>query len=187
MNRRDLNQEMAYKTYKDFFLVRIPVTINGRITEVAFPNGHSKPHLCCQELNITIELSESIGPQLFENGVHRINDFYYDKSRALLIRVDFLGSKGIQRFLSNKDTFVKQAFQNCLDQISTSSIPVYIDISIEFYLVCLGKHGSTLTVHQVTHENCASCIQKWKQSRMPEFTSDMFENPDSINTGISPL
>lgn len=168
--------------YKDFFVLRFPVTIDGKKAEVIFPKGRSKPCLLCKELNVTLELSETIATQLFNYGVQRLKGFYYDQSKVLLASVDFLSKEDIQRFLSNKDTFVKQAFRNALKVDSRSHFQVDISVSVDIYLMCFS--GTKFTVHQVTSDNHTDCIRKWKQSKMPEFSGTMFENPEPIHTGM---
>lgn len=170
--------------YRDSFHLKCVVSINGEQAEVIFQQGQSYPHLQCKELNICSKLSERIRSWLFEYGVDRIKGFYgvADQSQCFLICVEFLSIKSVRRFLSNVNPFARLAFRDALkDSISKQ---VDIDIAVELYLACLSSNESTFTSHKVTLENYTECFQKWEQSKIAKFTSNMFETQESYNTGM---
>lgn len=170
--------------YRDSFFLRCVVTINGKKTEAKFSNERSNPSLYCKELDRKAEFSESdgFGPLLFDRGVFRLKGFHSDDSQVLLISVDFASTNSIKRFLSTKNALFKLAFRNAFKlDLRPCSKPIDIDsVDVKLFLVlCLGSNELMLTYH-VTKENCEECFKKWtEQSKIPQFTSDMFQGEPS--------
>lgn len=179
-----LNLHSSY--YSDFFLLRTPININGRLADIKIVKG--EPSLVTDESNVklsTISL-KCMDPVLLKHGVYHINTFYYEK--VPLYSVSFRFKSSLKRFLSNREDVQRELASTIATKVKLmhhsrfqstgTDYTINVDILVQVYLVSPNTPRSPAC--QVTLSNYRKIAQRLENSKQFDFNDTMFVDGPTI-------
>lgn len=191
--------------YRDFFLLRTPISINGHpafIQQVSIndPAMFFSQQWLPQADNISsgkglgtpIKLSaislKVIGPVVFKHGIYHIESFYHDCKQEFVYSVSFRSESSLRKFLNSREA-VREKLKLAIFEFvhlatQSSSLPQSnsmndIDVGVELYLVSPSSSGKKKQpkVVQVSLTNYSKLAKTWQESKQFDFNSAMFRDP----------
>ena len=161
--------------YNAVFLLRARISSNGRPLEMRKHGG--LPILRDSQLHdVSVglaHLSQKFGPVLQQYSVYHIDTFYYDEAPAFA--VVFHSRDGVKNVLSKMPSLEAGLASTFVSLQSHTSLPL-VEANMALYLMepcnreCAGKPN----LRQVTLGNYQSCIDVWQESKLFEFSRDLF-------------
>ena len=186
--------------YKDFFLLRTPITINGRPAVIEEVNGEPVLGVSGISVKLSAILQQAVAPVATKHGVYQVDNFYYEQ--VALFSINFQSKSSLKQFLTDKEAVQKElssAISNLfkesaklskqLDlQSSRSPDPSMEQIhdvlavadTAKVYLVSPAI-GHSPAVQQINHANHSFMFETWKRSKLFDFSSTIFTEPPSVN------
>ena len=181
--------------YNNFFLLRMPVTINGQLAQVGY-SGNEELTLNCRYPSINISLfvvSDKLERILRKYGVSHLVNFWCEE--VLLIHTTFSSEHGLRRLLRLKEKAQDEVasllsaemmvyIQNRKSDTTTAPLPsLPTAVEMRVFLVQPDIVKNTAQVEPVSLENHSACMALWKESEMFDFSS-LFRayrvNPSSL-------
>lgn len=182
--------------YRDFFLLRIPITLNGSSLsvieegKVAEEDQPSYPVLYDDELGLKLKISDFsalAAKKLILYGVYHIDTFYYEKVPLFL--VVFQSRTKLKQFLEKIETVSAQLEEvllkltksaQSLKKNEKESFQVKVKMDPKLFLVSpnhptLGPENN-VEAQEVTLANYLHYVSIWQQSKVFEFNHNLFES-----------
>ena len=184
----DVEFNVHSSCYNDFFLLRTPITINGRPAVIKVVNG--EPVLRVSGISVTLSaiLQQAVAPVTTKHGVYQVDNFYYEQVALFLAK--FKSKSSLKQFLTDKEA-VQNELSSAIDNLfkeeakfskqpqssrSPSMEQIHVAVDAKVYLVSPAV-GHTPEVHQINSVNHSFMVETWKRSKLFDFTSTLFSKP----------
>lgn len=191
--------------YRDLFLLRTPITINGCPAVIKEGEGerpaylyHSEPQM---ELKLELSKFSSLAAKkLVPHGVYHIDTYFYEQ--VPLLSVVFQSQTRLKQFLMKADVIKSELEKVFAEEIRNSvvrrhsssqeSLSVQIEIESKLFLASPDisasdqKHG--VKIQEVTLDNYVHYATTWQQSKVFDFSQSLFDieaSSQQDNTGRS--
>ena len=180
--------------HKSFFLMRIPISVNGKPAEIKLREDGSPTLNCCyNKCSISVNLSavsHKVAQTLLEHGVYHTDTFYYEQ--VPLFSINFSSKSCLRDFLVQMKSVIRVALNATLSEHLTEEhkkpfIPeshqvlVPVDVDAELYLVTPGSdQNHTAKVEAVTLARCSHFTTQWKRGMVFGFQSLQFHGQQPL-------
>ena len=167
--------------YNNFFLLRMPVTINGQLAQVGC-SGNEELTLNCRYPSINISLSvvsDKLEGILRKYGVSQVVNFWCEE--VLLLHITFSSEHGLRRLLRLRERAQKEVASLLSAELMVQYTPtdagraaLYIlptAVKIEVFLIRPDTVKNTAQVEPVSLANHSACLALWKESEVFNFSS----------------
>ena len=179
----DVEFNVHSSCYNDFFLLRTPITINGRPAVIKVVNGEPVLRVSGISVKLSAILQQAVAPVATKHGVYRVDNFYYDQ--VALCSITFQSKSSLKQFLTDKEAVQKElssAIANLFEvelikatqpQSSQSPSTEEITVGLEVYLVSPNSRTSA-EIRRVNLANYASIVRRWQESKLFDFNNTTF-------------
>ena len=171
--------------YNDFFLLRTPITINGRPAVIKVVNGEPVLRISAISVKLSAILQQAVAPVASKHGVYQVDNFYYEQ--VALYSVKFQSKSSLKQFLTDKETVKEElssAVANLFEQEAKSSKQprssqspsieqIHVVVDVKVYLVSPAV-GHSPEVQQINFVNHSFMVETWIRSKLFDFSSAMF-------------
>lgn len=167
--------------YSSFFLLRLPLTINGQPAEIGC-SADNELTLNCRYVSSRIAVGEftfsSISAQLEDlmkkYGVFEVPHIYCEE--VPLFEITFCSELGLKRFLQSKERVENELAALISTNLMLSGQQgvgpsITTTVQAEVFLINPDVVKKDAQVLPVTLENYASCLAIWKESEVFDFGS----------------
>lgn len=167
--------------YSSFFLLRLPLTINGQPAEIGC-SADNELTLNCRYVSSRIAVGEftfsSISAQLEDlmkkYGVFKVPHIYCEE--VPLFEITFCSELGLKRFLQSKERVENELAALISTNLMLSGQQgvgpsITTTVQAEVFLINPDVVKKDAQVLPVTLENYASCLAIWKESEVFDFGS----------------
>jgi len=180
--------------YSSFFLLRVPLTINGQPAEIGC-SADNELTLNCRYVSSRIAVGEftfsSISAQLEDlmkkYGVFEVSHIYCEE--VPLFEITFCSEFGLRRFLQSKGSVENELATLISTNLMLSGQQgvgpsITTTVQAEVFLINPDVVRKDAQVLPVTLENYASCLAIWKESEVFDFGS-LFRTYRIVRSKIS--
>lgn len=191
LNSNGFNRPLCF--YRDFFLLRVPISINGRPSVIKLVNGDPilrLPDGGYVSVKLQTIAQQAVGYVLSKHGVCHLNAVYSQSEHVSQHSVTFQSKTHLKNFLTNKENLQKElasaVINACVHESNNHpasfQIPSMkeIAISIDVFLVSPNANGKgSPEIHPVSLSNYPSIAQTWQNSKLFEYGKDLLTDEDT--------
>ena len=179
--------------YNKFFLLKMPVEVNGRRAKVKLNSKGSPVLSYCpgtgRDVDLSLSLiSRSVTEVLIKHGVYHVDTFYYHD--VPMFSVSFASEAKLRNFVSTERDSVRHELQELLgslfgrrysyiqkprfvrQQTNTAALWADVEVQNDLFLVTLSRPGQVprqVDVSQVTPACVCSIHSQWHESNLFTF------------------